>query len=151
MNSYNLSAARTPEQKAKMKKLQQLNICAFCPEHFVEFHDNPIEFETPYWVVSKNDYPYKGTSLHLLIIPKIHVKHIKELSDTARSDLMQVVAQIETRFNLTSFSLGMRVGDFNYNGGSVTHLHAHIIVSDFKKPEEHLPVFMKLTSVPHGA
>lgn len=149
VKNYNIAAGRTREQIAKMRKLQKLQICAFCPEHFATYHDNPVEFETAHWIVSKNDYPYKGTSLHLLIVSKLHTKSIKELPDAAKADLMQTVAEIEKRFSLTSFSLGMRVGDFNYNGGSVTHLHAHILVSDFKSPDKHEPVYMKLTSVPH--
>lgn len=148
MNGYNFDSARTPEQIAKMQKLATSGICAFCPEHFKEHHDNPIEFETAHWIVAKNDYPYEHTSLHLLLVAKEHVQKLEELTSTARADFMETLVRVEKEFDLFSFGLGMRVGDFRYNGGSVDHLHAHVIVGDFSDPKNHQKVRFKVSSVP---
>lgn len=131
-----------------MQRLHDEGICAFCPEHFTEFHDNPIEFETPHWIVAKNDYPYEHTTTHLLLVAKEHVSTLKALSREARADFMEVLARVEDDFGLFSFGVGMRVGDFRYNGGSVDHLHAHVIVGDFGDPTAHQKVRFKMSSVP---
>lgn len=130
MSKYNVDAGRTPEQIVKMKHLAESGVCAFCPEYFVEHHDNPIEFETEHWIVAKNDYPYEHTAVHLLLVSRKHIQCMKEMSKDARRDFMDVIARIEADFGLQSFALGMRVGDMRYNGGSVEHLHAHVVVGD---------------------
>lgn len=148
MGTYNFSTARTPEQIAKMKHLHESGICAFCPEHFEEFHDNPIEFQTDHWIVAKNDYPYEHTTTHLMLFAKEHVSTLTALSAEARAEFMDVLARVEKDFGLFSFGVGMRVGDFRYNGGSVDHLHAHVIVGDFSDPSNHQKVRFKVSSVP---
>jgi ATP adenylyltransferase len=148
MGTYNFHTARTSAQFAKMQTLAKDGICAFCPEHFRTFHDNPVEFETDHWIVAKNDYPYEHTSTHLLLVAKEHVSKLETLSPPARHDFMDVLARIEKDFKLFSFSVGMRVGDFRYNGGSVDHLHAHVVVGDFSNPEDHHKVRFKMSSVP---
>lgn len=148
MSGYNIRAGRDPKQINKMKYLVKEGICAFCPEHFAKYHDNAIEVETDHWIVSKNDYPYDNTSLHLLFVSKEHVSTLKELSKVARFNLTETVILIEEKFKLFSFSLAMRVGDSRYNGGSVDHLHAHLIVGDFTDPKNHKKVKFKMSSVP---
>lgn len=147
MSNYNIDAGRTPEQIEKMKKLAAAGLCAFCRDHFDELHESPIEHETDHWLVSKNDYPYEHTKLHLLIISKAHVKTISELSTPAKAEFLEVVTWIEKLFALNSFGVGMRVGDFRYNGGSVDHLHAHVLVGTRERAGFE-PVRMKLTSLP---
>jgi diadenosine tetraphosphate (Ap4A) HIT family hydrolase len=101
-------------------------------------------------VVAKNDYPYQHTSLHLLLVAKEHVSTLSDLSSAARAEFLDVLARIEAEFKLFTFGLGMRVGDFRYNGGSVDHLHAHVIVGDFSDPTNHQNVRFKVSSVPQG-
>lgn len=148
MSDYNFNTARVEAQREKMERLHRENICAFCPEHFDEFHDNPIELKTKYWVVTKNDYPYEHTSLHLLIIPTEHATTVSELSEAARAEYLDVVSQVEKKFKLTTYGVAMRSGDFRYNGGSVKHIHAHILVGDFSDPENHHKLKFKFSSVP---
>ena len=144
---YNMAAGRTPEQIAKMKKLTELGACIFCPEYFAEFHDNPALFETEHWLVTKNDYPYEHTSLHLLVAAKTHVSDMSELDAKARADFMETVVTISKVYDLPSYAVGIRVGDFHFNGGSVEHLHAHVIVGT-RNDKTFEPVKMKLTSLP---
>lgn len=148
MSDYNLDTARVDAQREKMKQLQRDNVCAFCPEHFDNFHDNPIEIKTDHWLVTKNDYPYEHTSLHLLVIPAEHVTTVSELSPAAKADYLDVIAKIEKHFKLTTYGVAMRSGDFRYNGGSVRHLHAHLLVGDFSDPDNHQKLKFKFSSVP---
>lgn len=148
MSDYNLASGRDKAQIEKMKRLHQDGLCAFCPKQFEEFHDNPVEIRARHWLVTKNDYPYEHTSLHLLVIPTEHVSTVSELSAAAKAEYLEVVAKVEEHFKLTSYGVAMRSGDFRYNGGSVKHLHAHIIVGDFSDPTNHHKVKFKLSSVP---
>ncbi len=145
MSGYNLRAGRVKAQIEKMKALSEAGICAFCPEHFEEYHDSLIEFATEHWTVSKNDYPYEGTKLHLLLVPREHALMLGELSAAARADLAEVLVEIERRWGLESYAVGMRVGDPKRNGGSVDHIHAHVVVGRTDEAG-HEPVRFKMSS-----
>lgn len=149
MSDYNFDTARVEAQREKMKHLHDNGLCAFCPEHFSEFHDHPVEFKTKHWLVTKNDYPYDHTSLHLLIIPTEHATTVSELSDDSRAEYLDVITRVEKHFKLTTYGIAMRSGDFQYNGGSVKHLHAHVIVGDFSDPANHHKLKFKFSSVPN--
>ena len=66
---------------------------------------------------------------------KEHVNSVAGLSKAARQDIGEVVSQIESRYKLTSYGQFMRAGDFRYNGGTVFHLHGHVIAADHQHPE----------------
>lgn len=144
---YNLDTARREDQLQQMKDLSARGVCAFCYEHIATEQREPIEFETEHWVVKKNDYPYENTHLHLLLIPKEHVQTFSLLSELGQADFATAINMTESRFNLNSYALGMRSGDFRFNGGSVEHLHAHIIVGETDNPQ-HEPIRFKMSSRP---
>lgn len=147
MSQYNLSAARKKDQLERMIELQKNKICAFCPENISEATDSPIEIETKHWLVKKNDYPYDNTSYHLLVIPKKHVKTISDLTKVAKAEFLDLISQVESKYKFKSYALGMRSGDMRFNGGSVEHLHAQVIVGKVTKVP-HEPVRFKMSSQP---
>jgi diadenosine tetraphosphate (Ap4A) HIT family hydrolase len=122
-------------------------VCAFCREHVEQETTSPIEIETEHWIVKANDYPYERTTYHLLVIPKEHVRSVSELSAKAQEDFLKVVAKVERHYKLPSYAMAMRSGDMRLNGGTVEHLHAHIIVGDTDKAD-HEPVRFKVSSRP---
>ncbi len=146
MKNYNLKVARTKAQREHMEELMERGICIFCPEHIHEDHDR-IEIETKHWMVKKNSYPYKQTKLHILLIPKVHVSTVSKLPKAARAEFVDLIVKCEKFFKLTSYALGMRAGDMRYNGASMEHLHAHIVVGDTDDPS-HDPVRFKMSSRP---
>lgn len=146
-NKYNDAAARQPEQLAKMKDLAKRDLCIFCYETVNSEADNPIELDETHWYVKKNDYPYKNTVHHWLVVPKVHVRSLSELPVDAQRDFVSVINRLATKHNLTSYAVGLRSGDMRYNGGSVEHLHAHVVVGDTDDPL-HQPVRFKMSSRP---
>jgi diadenosine tetraphosphate (Ap4A) HIT family hydrolase len=130
-----------------MQDLAARGICAFCPEHIHTETRTKIDIETDHWFVKGNDYPYDRTKHHLLLIPKYHVKTVSELPSAAQDEFLKVVARAEEHFGMTSYAVAMRSGDPRYNGGSVEHIHAHIIVGDTEEPA-HEPVRFKVSSRP---
>nr|AIA16268.1 HIT domain protein [uncultured bacterium]AIA16316.1 HIT domain protein [uncultured bacterium] len=147
MGGYNHSQARVPAQLKRMQDLDKRAVCAFCRENVETETTSVIEFETEHWIVKANDYPYERTKLHLLLIAKSHARTVTDLSPEAQADFLPLVARVERHYKLPSYAVAMRSGDFTYNGGTVDHLHAHIIVGDPKHPDPD-PVRFKVSSRP---
>nr|AIA17101.1 HIT domain protein [uncultured bacterium] len=120
--------ARVPEQRAQMEDLQRRKVCAFCRKHFEENHKNPILFENQDWLLAKNDYPYEGTRVHLLLVHKRHVEDMANVTSRALYNLAPVLRWAKKRFRIKGSTFLMRSGDMRYNGATVSQLHAHIIV-----------------------
>nr|AIA14874.1 HIT domain protein [uncultured bacterium] len=147
MAQYNTEAARNERQLAKMRDLTERGVCMFCPEHIHKEAPGTVEAETSHWIVKHNDFPYDDTRLHVLIIPKKHVSYINDLSKSAKQEFLEVVQATALRHKLKSYAIAMRVGDMRYNGGSIEHMHAHLIVGDVDNPN-HQPVRFKVSSRP---
>ncbi len=147
MAQYNFDAARAKEQLDRMIDLDRRKVCAFCPKNIKSETTSKIIIETDNWYVKNNDFPYKNTKYHFLLISKKHVKTINSLSKSARSEFLDIVALVEVKYSLTSYGVGMRSGDMRYNGGSVEHLHAQLLVGD-KDSEDKDPVRFKMSSQP---
>jgi ATP adenylyltransferase len=128
-----MPGARVEAQVERMKDLESRDVCAFCAEYIETETVSRIELETEHWVVKMNDYPYKNTKYHFLIISKPHVKAVSELSEAARSEFLNVVNTVGNKYKLKYYAVGLRSGDMRYNGGTVEHLHGHLIVGDHKK------------------
>lgn len=125
----NHSNARTEEQKKLMAQIEQDGVCPFCAEHFKKYHPQPILIETEHWFVTTNVSPYEGTKHHFLFVYKpSHIEDPKFMSPEATLDLFTLVSTVTTEHNIIGGSFFMRFGDTKYTGGSVAHLHAHLIV-----------------------
>jgi len=145
--NYNLETSRLEEQRKQMEDLAARGVCAFCWDNFDIEHREPIELKTDHWIVTKNDYPYEHTKLHLLLIPDQHVSTLSELDPEVLADFMPTVVKVERQWKLEHYAVGIRSGDMRLTGGSVEHLHAHIIVGDIDNPE-HESVRFKMSARP---
>lgn len=123
-----LKNARGAEQSSKMRKAQELGICPFCYEHLGEYHNAPIMEEGTFWVVTKNDYPYSGTSHHILFVTKEHIENPHELSAPAQLELFTLFAKITKSLGIRGGAFTMRFGEEELSGGTLPHLHLHLIV-----------------------
>jgi ATP adenylyltransferase len=120
---YDLSAARSEDQRRYMDELEASGICIFCSEE----HRAPVELSGKHWYVVENDYPYAGTRAHYLIVPYAHVSSFDELPDDAGADLWALKRALRERLNPVAVATVERSGDMRYNGGSVAHLHVHFV------------------------
>lgn len=130
----NMHHAHCVDQRAKMKKLLEAGHCPFCPEHLEKYHDNPIETWGP-WIVTKNDYPYKGTRLHYLFICRRHITRTEELSPAEWEGLLFLISSFNQKHKVKGGAIVMRFGETDYTGGSVDHLHLHLIVGGKRRPK----------------
>jgi ATP adenylyltransferase len=133
MSLYNFDVARSEQQLQDMRDLDERGICIFCPEQITN-DGSKILFKTEHWIIKTNKYPYDHTKLHILLVPKEHVATISKLTKAAQEDFLPSITKCEKKYKLTSYAIGIRSGDMRYNGGSIEHLHAHIVVGDVDDP-----------------
>jgi ATP adenylyltransferase len=145
---YCLANSRTEEQRADMVRLEEAGLCLFCPEVLRAEHE--VLHETAHWTVTPNRFPYRGTALHLLVVPKEHVTDLLDLSVAAQADYWPVLSWVRDRFGLTHYGLAARNGDCAYTGGTISHVHVHVLVGDVEDPD-HQPVRVRLSSRPAPA
>jgi ATP adenylyltransferase len=127
---YDLGAARSEAQRRYMQELEAAGVCVFCPEHVAKHHHEPIEHTGRHWYVTRNHYPYKGTSAHFLIVARPHVVSFDELPDEAGAELWAIRRTLKARLEPAALATVERSGNMLYNGGSVAHLHIHLVALD---------------------
>jgi diadenosine tetraphosphate (Ap4A) HIT family hydrolase len=126
---YCFEHARTPEQLAEMRRLDAAGICLFCPGRLSGPAGQEMVLSTAHWSVTPNEYPYAGTSLHLLLVPHQHAAGLLELGEEARADFWAALAAVAEQFQLQSYGLGVRNGDCRRTGATIAHVHAHLLVA----------------------
>jgi diadenosine tetraphosphate (Ap4A) HIT family hydrolase len=126
---------RTPEQREIYEKIDREGFDPFSLEHFQKNHPHPIFFENDSWFATLNAFPYTNTSLHILLIHKEFITSLEEISQKAWVDLQETINFCIKKYGLNSGSFFMRFGDTTKTGSTVTHLHAHILVSDGSSDE----------------
>jgi diadenosine tetraphosphate (Ap4A) HIT family hydrolase len=147
MTMYYLGNARTAEQLADMRDLEAAGVCIFCPEHLAADPNQRVLHRTAEWTVTPNEFPYRNTRLHLLLVPNEHVTDLADLSPAAQQDFWNALRWVRDHFGLTFYGMAVRNGLSEYTGGTVRHVHVHIIQGDVENPD-HQPVRTRLSSKP---
>ncbi|MEX0652217.1 MAG: hypothetical protein WD509_00430 [Candidatus Paceibacterota bacterium] len=124
----NFKHARLSEQRAQMEQIQKDGVCPFCIEYFTKYHTAEIEREGKWWLVSKNDFPYEGTSIHYILVYKKHIVQPSEIDPEAWEEFGEHINYLNTTHTPKGGSFFMRFGDTDYTGGSIDHLHAQFLV-----------------------
>jgi ATP adenylyltransferase len=111
-------------------QIKQDGVCPFCPENLTKYHKNPILKEGKFWLVTNNMYPYDGAKYHALLIHKIHIVSLADMSLEAWDELKTLMDWFVEENKIPGGALLMRFGDTRYTGASVTHLHANFVSPD---------------------
>jgi len=142
MPLYYLGNFRSDAQRDEMVRLEGAGICIFCPDHRAAGL-----WRRDGWAVLHNDFPYRGTVRHLLLVPDDHVADLVDLSAEAQQGFWGALRWVRDHFGLSHYGLGARNGDPARTGGTIYHVHVHVVVGDADDPH-HEPVRMKLSSRP---
>jgi diadenosine tetraphosphate (Ap4A) HIT family hydrolase len=140
---YFVGNARHADQAERMRELEAAGVCLFCSGE----DDPDVVLQERDWTVRRNAYPYRNTRLHLLVVPRRHVADLLDLTDTELAGFWSVGRALRERYDLTFYGLGARCGDCRYTGGTIEHVHVHLVVGDVDDPA-HSPVRLKLSSRP---
>nr|AIA17766.1 Scavenger mRNA decapping enzyme C-term binding [uncultured bacterium] len=118
-----------------MRQIQEEGVCPFCPEELALRDPTPLIWQGEHWVIKPNRWKYEHTKLHLLVIAKTHVEKLREVTPEMWEELGRALIWIEVEHEIRSGALAMRFGEIDYNGATVAHLHAHVIVGDHDAPD----------------
>ncbi len=121
------SNSRTKEQLERMEIVEKLNVCPFCEEGLEKIHKLPIEKETINFFVTKNAFPYEGTSHHYLIIPKKHIREVLEISPKMWAEIGELFNWIVESIPMKFGGVFLRFGDLHRSAASLEHLHFQIL------------------------
>jgi ATP adenylyltransferase len=145
MSLYYTPNYRTQEQLAQMHELEAAGVCIFCPEHLPEYR--PVLHRTSHWTVVPNKYPYRGTRLHFLLIPDEHADDMVDLSPASQADFWVAMRWVRDEYGLEYYGLAARNGDCAFTGGTIRHVHLHVLQGDVQDPD-YVAVRVKLSSHP---
>ena len=139
----NLGNAREERQKEIMQELQSEGKCPFCMENLFLFHTEPVLNAGPFWIVTRNMFPYKHTLHHFLLIARHHLESVNDFPDQMVLEAHQHRKWLIGEFQLTGGAFCQRFGDTNLSAGTLTHPHEHLIVPDLHSPG-YAPVRFKI-------
>ena len=88
MPKMKMDNARDPEQVRRMKAVSKKGKCYFCID-FTFHGSSPSIYKNNHWFVKKNDFPYKGSVHHFLIVSNRHVKTNWDIKAYALKDLFK--------------------------------------------------------------
>lgn len=118
------------ENRAGYKELLQkelaAHICPLCPDG-LKMGCNDIIRSQDGWNLILNEFAYEHTRVHALIIPKVHITALNELSAQDWEAMQQLASWAIEHFQIKGGALTIRFGDAHYSGASVHHLHFHLI------------------------
>ena len=145
MTLYYFGNFRVDEQLAEMRRLEVEGVCLFCPGHLPAASE--VLHRTARWTVVPNRYPYRETRLHLLLVPDEHVTDMADLSEDAQCDFWTALRWVKVQYGLGHYGLAARNGDSEFTGGTIRHLHIHVLQGEVDDPD-HQGVRVRLSSRP---
>lgn len=136
---YLLDNFREPEQLAEMVELTERNHCFMCHIH----EDREVLIRGQYWNVFHNEFPYKHTKQHFLLVPRAHHLTLDTMMAGEHAEYGLLLTTIMKQYQLTGCSTFMRIGEMRLTGATVAHIHGHLIAGDVDDPDFE-PVKVKL-------
>ncbi|MDP2629464.1 MAG: hypothetical protein Q8P45_02055 [Candidatus Harrisonbacteria bacterium] len=115
---------KTYDQYVSIVSDLQQGKCPFCPP---DPERNKIQFQNDTWMGWVNPFPHPGTQLHIILIPRMHLTRLEDLSPQHYLALGDIIAQLQGQ-DLPGGALVLRFGDPQRNAGSIRHLHVNIMV-----------------------
>ena len=111
-----------PGEIERYEAIERSGICCFCAPNI----KNVFVDETDHWNVVECNPPYKGTRLHLLLLPKRHVICPEEMMPEELGDMINAIniAVIKNPFLSDGYGLALRVK--KVGGVSLFHSHWHL-------------------------
>ena len=131
--------ARSEQQAQDMLDLKQAGVCLFCREGHALKNKRGFHRGT-HWYITPNDFPYKGTIVHVMIVPNRHIKEFTELNEQELLELPTMIAWVNREFVIRGAGLFCRYGDTTYTGATIHHFHIHIAQGSHKT-ESSQPIF----------
>ena len=131
---------RTEEQCEIMRRIAKDGVDPFDWDQLSKYHVQPVLKKGTYWLVTPNDNPYEGSTLHLLLIYRDRIASFAEMALTGWMELLSTIRWIQQEYGVTYGALVMRFGELLLSGASVDHPHMHVVVGGDSNKAEKLKV-----------
>ena len=93
-----------------------------------KFIEQEILFQTDFWYVSRNRFPYEEIQHHYIIASRYPVYNLIDMSTEMWIDLKNIWERLILEYNVSGGALCYRFGETIYSGASLTRLHCHLIM-----------------------
>ncbi len=134
-----LEGCRSYAQYHHMRRHFEHGHCVFC-DLDLELNKILWEDESVYAFCPPPEFIRTPLALHLIIIPKRHVRFEVDLTEPEYLSVRRAKQFIYGRFEYKGGLTHVREGDMRYNSGSVPHLHYNIMVPN-GTGEVRIPIF----------
>ncbi len=128
VDAKNATIVKRSDYTRTLNAIIRGGFCPFCEEHLFKHHRRPLLDKTRHWLVTENAWPYTGSQFHLLLVTRIHIETIEEMSPAVWTDLHKQYQSLVKKYRIKGAALMIRSGDTRFTGASVNHLHAHLVV-----------------------
>lgn len=130
------------DYKKVIATIESKGKCPFCPKNFT-YHKKPTLKRSANWFITENSWPYKNTSIHLIILSKQHKEYFGELTLNDFRHVKSLANWAIKKFRIKGGALTIRFGDTDYTGATVCHIHFHLISPKHHKGKTK-PVFFPI-------
>lgn len=96
-------------------------------------HKKPILQRGTHWLVTENQWPYKESRRHFLIIARRHAERLSDLPAEAGAELLSLCQALEQEHDISG-GLCIRFGNPEVTGATVKHLHCHLLEPERDEP-----------------
>lgn len=125
--------AKSDAYRELLEKIDDQNVCPFCPVHIKKFKREPVLKQSGKWSIMRVDYPYKNAEEHFVIIGERHKTNFNQLSLMDFASIRNLVNWAIAKFKIKGGGFCCRFGDTNMTGATVSHFHIHLIVPKLNK------------------
>lgn len=115
--------AREQEQLDIMLRMEAEDKDPMAPEYI----EQEILFQTKYWHISQNRFPYEGAEKHFLVVATGEVYRLEDISAEMWADLREVWIRLVREYGLDGGAMVFRFGNPAKSGASLTRVHCHIV------------------------
>ena len=96
--------------------------CPFCK--WEKHEEQKLIFESTYWEIIYNKYPYKWAQKHILVLPKRHIEFTKDFNDKELIDFKKIHNFLYNFYEWKKYFSFIRE---TFGGRSIKHVHYHYI------------------------
>lgn len=128
--------SRTYNQYVQMYGMLETGECLFCNLDKLRY---PVVLRQGNWALKECDMPYTNCEHHLILVYEAgHITDWDLLSRDDNADFMELISKARKKYSIKGNAVVFRQGDANYHAGTISHIHAHILV--VKLDENGIPV-----------
>jgi diadenosine tetraphosphate (Ap4A) HIT family hydrolase len=136
--------AGTDEYAEVLRRIEARGECPFCIKNLLKEHpEGPIR-TGQHWFLIKNQFSYPQAKQRFVLIAKVHAENLSDLPREAMEEALEFFRFIQEKFDITYGSIAMRFGDPSRTGGTVNHLHFHIVQPHDPKTPGYKPVRFRI-------